>query len=69
MCESVLVVIVYKSVSVLWHLYAGEDASEGAVVQRKGRFKVTSAELGPKVYMQNMCITIRARFGYPLGKL
>lgn len=29
--------------------YAAEDTSEGAVVQRKGRFKVTSAELSPKV--------------------
>ncbi|KAL2523331.1 Protein kinase superfamily protein [Forsythia ovata] len=27
---------------------AGEDVSEGAVVQRKGRFKVTSADLSPK---------------------
>lgn len=26
----------------------GEDASEGAVVQRKGRFQVTSADLSPK---------------------
>lgn len=25
--------------------------SEGAVVQRKGRFKVTSADLSPKVHM------------------
>ncbi|KAI3474894.1 hypothetical protein Pfo_030205 [Paulownia fortunei] len=27
---------------------AGEDASEGAVVERRGRFKVTSADLSPK---------------------
>ncbi|KAL3624248.1 hypothetical protein CASFOL_033064 [Castilleja foliolosa] len=27
---------------------AGDDASEGAVVERRGRFKVTSADLGPK---------------------
>lgn len=31
-------------------LVAGEDSSEGAVVQRKGRFQVTSADLNPKVY-------------------
>uniref|UniRef100_A0A5B6ZAK7 Protein kinase domain-containing protein n=1 Tax=Davidia involucrata TaxID=16924 RepID=A0A5B6ZAK7_DAVIN len=30
------------------NLTSVEDASEGAVVQRKGRFKVTSAELSPK---------------------
>ncbi|KAL6960592.1 non-specific serine,threonine protein kinase [Sarracenia purpurea var. burkii] len=28
--------------------FTSEEASEGAVVQRKGRFKVTSAELSPK---------------------
>jgi hypothetical protein len=33
---------------------AVEDTSEGAVVQRKGRFKVTSADLSPKVYMITM---------------
>ncbi|CAI9752642.1 unnamed protein product [Fraxinus pennsylvanica] len=27
---------------------AGEDVSEGAIVQRRGRFKVTSADLSPK---------------------
>ncbi|KAH9790714.1 protein kinase domain-containing protein [Citrus sinensis] len=30
------------------NLPSAEDTSEGAVVQRKGRFKVTSAELSPK---------------------
>ncbi|KAL3526416.1 hypothetical protein ACH5RR_011072 [Cinchona calisaya] len=30
---------------------AGQDMSEGAIVQRRGRFKVTSADLGPKVPM------------------
>jgi serine/threonine-protein kinase OSR1/STK39 len=30
-----------------------EDTSEGAVVQRKGRFKVTSADLSPKVCMHS----------------
>lgn len=30
-------------------LYAVGDASEGAVIQCKGRFKVTSADLSPKV--------------------
>ena len=29
-------------------LVAGEDSSEGAVVKRKGRFQVTSADLSPK---------------------
>ena len=29
--------------------FAGDDMSEGAVVQRKGRFKVTSADLSPRV--------------------
>ncbi|WMV17544.1 hypothetical protein MTR67_010929 [Solanum verrucosum] len=28
----------------------GEDSSEGAVVQRKGRFQVTSADLSPKLH-------------------
>lgn len=32
-------------------LVAGEDSSEGAVVKRKGRFQVTSADLSPKVYV------------------
>ena len=27
----------------------GEDASEGAIVERRGRFKVTSADVSPKV--------------------
>nr|ABS32235.1 protein kinase [Carica papaya] len=30
------------------NILASEDTSEGAVVQRKGRFKVTSADLSPK---------------------
>ncbi|KAG2710395.1 hypothetical protein I3843_04G024800 [Carya illinoinensis] len=30
------------------NISSGEDSSEGAVVQRKGRFKVTSADLSPK---------------------
>ncbi|KAJ6301987.1 hypothetical protein OIU77_016153 [Salix suchowensis] len=33
------------------NLSSVEDTSEGAVVQRKGRFKVTSTDLSPKVYM------------------
>lgn len=33
-------------------LYAADDTSEGAIVQRKGRFKVTSADPSPMV-----CIT------------
>ncbi|GER29491.1 protein kinase [Striga asiatica] len=32
---------------------AGEDVSEGAVVERRGRFKVTSADLGPKGFVNN----------------
>ncbi|KAL0381727.1 UNVERIFIED_CONTAM: Serine/threonine-protein kinase fray2 [Sesamum angustifolium] len=34
---------------------AGEDASEGAVVERKGRFKVTSADMSAK--NKNLCET------------
>ena len=30
-------------------LYAVDDTSEGAIVQRKGRFKVTLADLSPMV--------------------
>ena len=42
----------------IWHLILAsadvvEDSSEGAVVQRKGRFKVTSADLSPKVHMNS----------------
>lgn len=33
---------------------AAEDTSEGAVFQRKGRFKVTSAELSPKVEIHKL---------------
>lgn len=32
------------------HMVAAEDVSDGAVVQRKGRFKVFSADHNPKVY-------------------
>ncbi|GFP99957.1 serine/threonine-protein kinase fray2 [Phtheirospermum japonicum] len=35
---------------------AGDDASEGAVVERRGRFKVTSADLGPKVSIKSSLI-------------
>ncbi|KAG9149644.1 hypothetical protein Leryth_022922 [Lithospermum erythrorhizon] len=30
------------------HSLSGDDTSEGAIVQRKGRFKVTSADISPK---------------------
>lgn len=30
--------------------FVGEDISDGAVVQTRGRFKVTSADLNPKVF-------------------
>ncbi|XP_021649450.2 serine/threonine-protein kinase BLUS1 isoform X1 [Hevea brasiliensis] len=40
-------------------VHAAEDLSEGAVVQRKGRFKVTSADLNPKgptnCYFNSVC--------------
>ncbi|KAL6520254.1 hypothetical protein OROMI_032434 [Orobanche minor] len=32
---------------------AGDDASEGAIVERRGRFKVTSGDLGPKGFVNN----------------
>lgn len=31
-----------------------EDKSEGAVVQQKGRFKVTSADAGSKVFLNTV---------------
>ncbi|PSS30381.1 Serine/threonine-protein kinase [Actinidia chinensis var. chinensis] len=39
----------YRPKKVINNLISAEDTSEGAVVQHKGRFKVTSAELSPKV--------------------
>lgn len=36
------------------NLPSAEDTSEGAVVQRKGRFKVTSAELSPKGHINSI---------------
>lgn len=47
---------------------AMEDTSEGAVVQRKGRFKVTSADLSPKVYFQAvlhlLCVRVLTNFTF-----
>lgn len=40
------------------YLYVADDTSEGAVVQRKGRFKVTSADLSPKVQTHSLVIFI-----------
>lgn len=49
--EMVFLFMVNNESTSVTHVYAVEDASEGAVVQRKGRFKVTSADLSPKVYL------------------
>lgn len=38
---------IFQVVSILFAIVA-EDAPEGAVIQRRGRFKVTSADLSPK---------------------
>lgn len=40
--------LLYRQKSSTNNLSSVEDTSEGAVVQRKGRFKVTSADLSPK---------------------
>lgn len=42
----------YLHIFLMFFLYAVDDTSEGAVVQRRGRFKVTSADISPMVCIE-----------------
>lgn len=48
-CLSLCLITVVICYGFAAYVYPAEDMSEGAVVQRKGRFKVTLADLSPKV--------------------